>query len=206
MAPTRNCNPQILLCGFSSFLLATLLLATATITFSADDKNVEVIDATAMGTSTQLGQTISVKVTIYEFSTDDDRAILVDAYKEGQNQGLVNALTRMKSVGRIAITGTLGYDLSYIRLIRTPTGRKIRFVTNRLLRFAEHYYNTQTTAYNLTAGEIDLNDSDKDKSSGVLFPAAQLIVNKEGQLEFQLNKNPWKLVNIIDWHKAGSEE
>jgi len=151
-----------------------------------------------------LGKTVSVKVTIYEFSTEEDRQILIDAFKEGQNQGLVNALTKMKAVGRIAITGTLGYDLSFIRLIPTPTGRKIRFVTNRVLRFGEAYYNTQTTAFNLTAGEIDLNDSDKDKSAGVLFPAAQLVLNKEGQLEFQLNQNAWKLVNIIDWDKAGT--
>jgi hypothetical protein len=73
---------------------------------------VETIDATAMGTSTQLGKTVNVKVTIYEFSTPEDRQILLDAYKKGQNQGLVNALTKMKAVGRIAITGTLGYDLS----------------------------------------------------------------------------------------------
>jgi hypothetical protein len=55
----------------------------------------------------------------------------------------------------------------------------------------------------LTAGEIEINDSDKNKSNGVLYPAAQLGINKEGQIEFQLNKNPWKLVNIIDWNKAG---
>jgi hypothetical protein len=190
---------------YVSFLLVMLLLA-ATLTLPADDRGTEVIDATAMGTSTQMGSVISVKVTIYDFSTDDDRAILVDAFKQGQNEGLVNALTRMKSVGRIAITGTIGYDLSYIRLIPTPTGRKIRFVTNRLLRFGEHYYNSQSTAYNLTAGEIEINDADKDKSSGVLYPAAQLIINKEGQLEFQLRKNPWKLNSIIDWHKAGTNE
>jgi hypothetical protein len=192
--------------GDGSSLLVMVLLAAATLALSADDRGEEVIDATAMGTSTQMGRVISVKVTIYDFSTDEDRAILVDAFKEGQNEGLVNALTKMKSVGRIAITGTIGYDLSYIRLIPTETGRKIRFVTNRLLRFGEHYYNTQSTAYNLTAGEIEINDSDKDKSSGVLYPAAQLIINKEGQLEFQLRQNPWKLVNIIDWHKAGTHE
>jgi hypothetical protein len=188
----------------SALLLTTLLLTAVTLALSADERKVETIDATATGTSTQLGQIVNVKVTIYEYSSDEDRQILIDAFKKGQNQGLVNALTKMKSVGRIAITGTLGYDLSYIRLIPTPTGRKIRFVTNRLLRFGEAYYNTQTTAYNLTAGEFDLNDSDKDKSAGVLFPAAQLVINKEGQLEFQLNKNPWKLVNIIDWNKAGT--
>jgi hypothetical protein len=55
----------------------------------------------------------------------------------------------------------------------------------------------------LTAGEIEINDSDKDKNSGVLFPAAQLIINKEGQLEFQLRQNAWKLTSIIDWHKVG---
>lgn len=203
---TRN-NPgksNIREFSYGGLLLAALLLVAVTFALSADDRQIETIDATAMGTSTQLGKNVSVKITIYEYSTDEDRQILIDAFKKGQNQGLVNALTKMKSVGRIAITGTLGYDLSYIRLIPTPTGRKIRFVTNRLLRFGEVYANTQTTAYNLTAGEIEINDSDKDKSAGVLFPAAQLVINKEGQLEFQLNKNPWKLVNIIDWNKAGT--
>jgi hypothetical protein len=189
--------------GFSTLLLVALLLAAVTLAISADDRKVEVIDATAMGTSTQLGKIVNVKVTIYEFSTEEDRQILIEAFKKGQNQGLVNALTKMRSVGRIAITGTLGYDLSYIRLVPTDTGRKIRFVTNRLLRFGEVYANTQTTAYNLTAGEFGINDKDKNKTAGVLYPAAQLVINKEGQLEFQLNRNPWKLTNIIDWNQAG---
>jgi hypothetical protein len=192
--------------SYGGLLLTTLLLAAVTLALSADDGKVKVgtIDATAMGTSTQLGQIVNVKVNIYQFSTEEDRAILIEAYKKGQNQGLVNALTKMKADGHIAITGTIGYDLSFIRLIPTPTGRKIRFVTNRLLRFGEAYYSTQSKEYNLTAGEIEINDSDKDKSSGVLYPAAQLVINKEGQLEIQLRKNPWKLVNIIDWNKAGT--
>jgi hypothetical protein len=192
--------------GYGGLLLAVLIFSTAAIAISAGDRKTETIDATAMGTSTQLGKNISIKVTIYEYSTEEDRQILIDAFKNGQNQGLVNALTKMKAVGHIAITGTLGYDLSFIRLIPTPTGRKIRFVTNRELRYGETYYNTQTTAFNLTAGEIEINDSDKNKSAGVLFPAAQLVINKEGQLEFQLNQNPWKLINIIDWNKAGQLE
>lgn len=208
MISTKHSNSTVRSFGHCSFLLIALLLTAAALVISAGQKKAGVkvgaIDATAMGTSTQLGRTVNIKVNIYEFSTDEERAILVEAYKKGQNQGLVNALTKMKANGHIAITGTIGYDLSYIRLIPTPTGRKIRFVTNRLLRFGEAYYDTQTKAYNLTAGEFDLNDSDKDKSTGVLYPAAQLVINKEGQLEWQLNKNPWKLVNIIDWDKAGT--
>jgi hypothetical protein len=192
--------------GYGSLLLATLLLTAVTLANSQEDKKIETIDATAMGTSTQLGKTVSVKVIISQFSTEEDRAVLVDAFKKGQNQGLVDALSKMKPVGRIAITGTVGSDLAYIRLIRTDTGRKIRFATNRQIRFGEAYSNSRSTAFNLTAGEFDLNDSDKKKSTGVLYPAAQLIINKDGQLEFQLNKNHWKLVSIIDWNQAGSKE
>ena len=190
--------------GYSGLLLVALLLTGVTLAISADDRKVETIDASATGTSTQLGKIVNVKVTIYEFSTPEDKQVLVDAFKKGQNQGLVNALTKMPAVGRVAITGTLGYDLSYIRLIPTETGRKIRFITNRQLRFGEVYANSQTIAYNLTAGEFDVNDSDKSKNSGVLYPAAQLVINKEGQVEFQLNKNPWNLVGIIDWNAAGT--
>jgi hypothetical protein len=185
--------------ALGSLLLASLFFVGGTPAFSAD--NIETIQATAMGTSTQLGRTVGITVHIYEYSTMEDRDILIEAFTQGQNQGLVNALTKMKAVGRIAITGTLGYDLSYIRMIPTPTGRKIRFATNRLLRFGEAYYNTQSTAFNLTAGEFDLNDTDKSKSTGVLYPAAQLIINKEGELQLDLRQNPWNLVEIIDWTK-----
>jgi len=185
--------------ALGSLLLASLFFVGGTPAFSAD--NIETIQATAMGTSTQLGRTVGITVHIYEYSTMEDRDILIEAFTQGQNQGLVNALTKMKAVGRIAITSTLGYDLSYIRMIPTPTGRKIRFATNRLLRFGEAYYNTQSTAFNLTAGEFDLNDTDKSKSTGVLYPAAQLIINKEGELQLDLRQNPWNLVEIIDWTK-----
>jgi hypothetical protein len=187
-------------------LLLVLLLAAAIPAISADDRKTEIIDATAMGTSTQMGRTVSIKVTINQFSTQEDRQVLVAAFKKGQHQGLVKALQDMKPVGRIAITGTLGYDLAYIALIPSPTGRKIRFATNRLIRFGEAYANTQSQAFDLTAGEFDLIDSDKKKSSGVLYPAAQLIINKQGQLQFELRQNPWKLVNIIDWNGAGTKE
>jgi hypothetical protein len=180
-----------------TFLLGLLLVAG--IPALAQRKSSETIDATAFGTSTQLGRQFGVKIIIYEFSSPEDRDILVQAFMKGQNDGLVNALEKMKSVGRITIPGTLGYDLTYIREIITPTGRTIRFVTSRKIAFGESYWDAQTKSFNLTAGEINLNDKDKDKSGGVLFPAAQLIINKEGELQWELNQNEWKLVNILEW-------
>jgi hypothetical protein len=175
------------------------LLMIASIPGFGQRGSTETIDATAFGTSTQMGRNFGVKIVIYEFSSPEDRDILVQAFQQGQNDGLVNALEKMKSVGRITIPGTLGFDLSFIREILTPTGRTIRFVTNRKIAFGESYWSTQTKSFNLTAGEINLNDQDKSKSDGVLFPAAQLIVNKEGELQFELNQNAWRLTNIIEW-------
>ena len=105
----------------------------------------------------------------------------------------------MKAVGRIQIPGTLGYDLSFIRLIQTPAGRTIRFVTNRKISFGEAYANSQSQSFDLTAGEIQMNDQDKSKSTGVLYPACQFTINKDGELQIELNQNAWRLSNIIDW-------
>lgn len=159
----------------------------------------ETIDATAYGTDTQMGQNIGVSIIIYEYSTPDDRQILVDAFQKGQNAGLVNALTKMRAVGRIAIQGTLGYDLAFVKVLPTPTGRKLRFVTNRQITFGEAWADSQSKSFNLTAGELDLNSQDKSKSTGTLLPAAQLVVNKEGELQWELNQNAWRLNGIIDW-------
>jgi hypothetical protein len=196
---------QILTLGTSLLLLAGLLLIGSASGLSGDRVKAETIEATAMGTGTQLGQNIGISVIIYDFSTPADRQILVDAFTKGQNQGLVNALTKMKAVGHISITGTLGYDLSYVRLIATPTGRKIRFITNRQIKFGEAFFDTQSQSFNLTAGELDLNDQDKRKNSGLLYPAAQLVMDQEGQLQIDLSQNPWKLVDLIDWKGTAGE-
>ncbi len=159
----------------------------------------ETLEAQAWGTGTQMGASIGVTLNIYEFSTPADRVTLVQAFEKGQNQGLNNALSKMKAVGHVEITGTLGYDCSYIKMTPTPTGRKIVFVTNRQIRFGEAYFDTQSQSFNLTAGVFELNDQDKSKSTGTLYPAAQLILDKEGQLQLDLNQNPWRLSDVLDW-------
>ena len=183
--------------------VACLVVLAMTVPGFTRDKY-ETIDATAYGTSTQLGRNVGVTIIIYEFSTPENRQALVEAFQKGQNQGLVNALSKMPAVGRIQIPGTLGYDLSFIRMIPSPTGRTIRFVTNRKITFGEAYTDSQSQSFDLTAGEIQLNDQDKSKSGGVLYPACQFTINKDGELQIELNQNAWRLANIIDW-KGTSE-
>ena len=198
MQHTKSTIPKNLRLPISGLLLMGMLTLGSTLSFSRGPKP-ETIEGSAFGTGTQLGEVVGVTLEIYDYSTPEDRQVLMEAFAKGQNQGLVNALTKMKAVGHCSITGTLGYDVSYIRMVTTPTGRKITFVTNRQIRFGEAFFDTQSQSFNLTAGEFDLNDTDKNKSGGALYPAAQLIIDKQGQLQFDLRQNPWKLVDILDW-------
>ena len=199
MLPKRITLPKFHKFVIGGLVLLALLTVGSLPFFSRARVKNETIEASAMGTSTQLGQVVGISVEIYDFSTPEDRQVLVEAFEKGQNNGLVNALSKMRAVGHCSITGTLGYDVSFIRMIPTPTGRKIRWVTNRQLRFGEVYADSQSQSFDLTAGEFDIDDTDKSKNTGVLYPACQLAIDKQGQLQFQLNQNPWKLVDIIDW-------
>ena len=199
MSQIKNTIPRIQKLAVGGLLLTFLLSLGASSTFSQDRSKPETIEATAQGTDAQSGREFAVTLIIYEYSPRADKQILNDAFQNGKDQGLYNALSKMKAVGRIAITGTIGFDVSYIHMTPTPTGRKILFVTNRLLRFGEVYWDTRSSSYNLTVGEIELNDVDKTKSTGFLYPEAELVINKQGELQWNLVGNPWKLVDMIDW-------
>jgi len=181
----------------SVLLLVTMLAFGCVLVFSRDKD--ETIDATAFGTGTQMGQNIGVTLIIYEYSTPADKDVLVQAFQKGSNKGLVNALQKMKAVGHMSITGTLGSDVSFIKMTTTPTGRKIRFITNRQIRFGEAWADSSSQSFDLSGGELDINDQDKKKSTGVLYPAAQLTINQEGELTIDLNQNSWKLNDLLDW-------
>lgn len=154
------------------------------------------IQAQAMGQSTQLGRTFNITLIIEEFSTPDDQKGLLAAFNEKKNEGLVNALHKMHSKGRMSITGTLGYDVAYIRQWQQPDGStKYRLVTDRPITFGEAWSDARSMDYSLSGVEIIMYP-DKKKNSGTLLPAVQLKMNKENQLELENYQNPWKLVNI----------
>src|ERR1700724_4324458 len=137
MSQIENSAPRSHKLALGSLLITVLVIGGSTLALTANKP--ETIEATAMGTSTQMGSEFGVTLDIYDYSTRADRQVLVQAFEKGKNEGLVNALSKMKAAGHIEVTGTLGYDCSYIRMIQTPTGQKIRFVTSRLLRVGEVY-------------------------------------------------------------------
>jgi hypothetical protein len=155
------------------------------------------IQATAMGTSTQMGKVYSVNINIEQFSTPDDQKALIDAFKKSGQDGLVNVLQDMKPKGRVRFaSGGVGNDVKYIMELPSESGRRFRLVTDRNLAFAELYGGTRSRDY--TVGAIELVLTPDGKGSGTVLPACKLTVDKKTQhVEIETYQNPWKLNNFI---------
>ncbi len=182
----------------STLLMIGVLTLGGTLGFSSGPKS-ELIKVTVRGTGTQIGQSYHMSLDIYDYSTPADKQLLSEAFAKGQNQGLVDQLGKMKAVGFCHISQNVGYNIRYLQMTPTPTGRRIQFITDRQLRFGEAYHDRQSSSFNLAAGELDLNDTDKSKSTGFFYSEAKLTVDEQGQLKFDLVAYPWKLTDIIDW-------
>jgi hypothetical protein len=184
---------------FAVLAIACLVMVAGLHVAAQDEKSrPEVYQAQAMGQGTQMGKTFNVTINIEQYSSADERQALVDAFNAKGSQGLSNALDKMHAKGRMAITGTLGYDISFARKIQTADGFTIRILTNRPIRFGEAWYNGRSMDYNLSFIQLNIND-DPGKSTGQLMPAVQFKIDKKtGELIADNFQNPWKLQNIMN--------
>ena len=176
--------------------IISLVLLPSTGSTAQDTHKRETFQATAMGQGTQLGRLHNVNIMIEDYSTAEDQQALLEAFNSKGMEGLSNALEKMKSKGRLSITGTLGYEVTYIRSFPTPTGRKIRLATNRAIRFGEAWADGRSMDYNLSAVELEIHND--GKSTGILLPACRFKLDKENHLIIENYQNPWKLQNILD--------
>jgi len=174
-------------------LLLLLVTGPGTLAYSQGRMTIQ---ATARGTSTQLGRLVDVNIYIEAYSTADDRNTLIEAFKSRGQDGLVDALQDMKPKGRVRFSsGGVGNDVKYIIELPSKNGRKLRLITDRWLSFRELYNSNRNVDYNV--GAIELNLTPDGKGSGTVLPACRLRVNKKKkQVEIETFQNPWDLTNF----------
>jgi hypothetical protein len=179
---------------FHSAVIASLFLLAAIGTIvQAQDRMT--IQASAMGTSTQMGKLLQVKIIIDKLSTPEDQKALVDAFNRSGHDGMLDALQHMSPKGRVALEGTVGNDVKYIRELPSKNGRRFRLVTDRNLAYGEVRGGTRSSEYSI--GAVELTITPDGKGSGTLLPACKLKLDKQKQIEIESYQNPWKLTNFI---------
>ena len=186
--------------GFFSLLLGSTL-TLGTVPGFAIGPNSETIQAT----STHAGKSATLTLVVYNYSTPLDLQILSQAFQGSQDRGLATALSKTKAVGHCSIAGSISYDVAFIQMVSTPTGRKITFIASRPHPPEEADPLASSGAFDLAYGQFDLNDTDPAKSTGFLYPASKLLIDPQGEFHYDLAGAPWPLINVLDSNDLPAE-
>jgi hypothetical protein len=135
------------------------------------------------------GRTFNVDIYVESYSSDADAKILEDALIEGGSNAVLKSLEKMKSIGKITLTGRVGfYDLKFIRSRETEGGRRIIAVTDRPISGLEAFYASRSEDYNFGIMELDVKPDSKgkkEKGEGTLIYAAKVKLIKGSTLEIE---------------------
>lgn len=138
-------------------------------------------------------------IRITRYSSDATTKRLASLLVEGGQDALVEALEKMKSIGKASLSQRVGFfDLKLIRSRKTPTGRRIVAVSDRPIQFLEAYNSGRSVDYQLGIVVIDLtiNKKGKEVGRGQLIYAAKVKI-KKGKLEIEyLGMDPMTLAHV----------
>lgn len=186
----------------SSLLLAGLFGVGVTSGYSSDPA-----PETIQASYAQNGNAISITLIIYDYTSPLEKQVLSKAFDEGQDQGLAAALSKTKAAGLCSLAGGRSFEIAYIQMTVTPTGREITFITNRPLQSNEVAPSPESQSFDLLVGQFNINDNDNTKSTGFLYLAGRLAIDEQGKLHYDLAGDPLPLANILDsnWTPAYAE-
>ena len=153
-------------------------------------------------TYAQAGNTIGVTLIVYNYTTSADLELLSLAFQHGQDRQLAAALSKTKAAGHCSIARDPSFDVAFIQMIVTPTGREITFIANRPLQSDEVSSDPDSQSFDLMVGQFEINDTDNTKSTGFLYLASRLVVDEQGAFHYDLAGSPWSLVNVLDSNQA----
>jgi hypothetical protein len=188
---------KTVLTGFVFVLLACTLSVILPSELNAQQKR-ESYAAVVVGTGGSIGgRTLNLNINIDSYTTDQQvQEYLIQLKEEGQDS-LRRTLENVK-VGRIAPVATTGTDLSVARVFQTESGKVIRLVTPRPVRFLEAWRHGRSMDYPFTIMELRLDK--EGKGEGSIIGGAQLKFTEEGQLDIESYGNQYaRLVNVRAW-------
>ena len=187
--------------GSSSLLLAGLLALATTSGFSSSPASEKI-----QATYAKDGNAVRITLIVYNYTTSADLQVLSQAFQEGQDRELAAVLSKTKAAGLCSIAGDPGFDVAFIQMVQTPTGREIIFIANRPLQPDEANPSPDSQFFDLLVGQFDINDTDNTKSTGFLYPASRLVMDEQGNFHYDLAGNLSSLINVLDsnWGPASA--
>jgi hypothetical protein len=182
-----------------TFIGLCLTLAGATLLYAQKkEKPVPIARFQCFAASLGTGATGVVDITLYRWTTDEERDMLLTTLQEFGEDKLLDALQKIRPpVGYMRTPNSLGYDLYYARRIDNPDGSyRIVMGTNRRVAFREAANNTRSMQYQFNVIELHLDK--EGKGDGKMVPMAKITWDtKAHKLEIEnYNALPVDLINV----------
>ena len=147
------------------------------------------------------GSTMNLDLYIRRYSTNEEAKLLAGALIDGGNDALLHSLEKMKSIGKIQLTGRVGfYDLKLIRSRPlSGGGRQIIAVTDRPISGFEMYAGSRSQDYNFGIIQMVLkpNKKGREEGTGTMVYAAKIKLIKGKTIEIEnYGVSPMQLRNV----------
>jgi hypothetical protein len=153
-------------------LLTAVVCAAAMVTVSAQQQSAaqlannapESFTAFAVNMNARAGGAASSQVDIHiqRYSTDKERDQLMQSFKNGGQDQLLETLQKLPVVGYIRTPTSLRYDLHFARQVPNPEGgRKVILLTDRHMAMWEVVNSTRSMNYPFTLIQLQLGADDK---------------------------------------------
>jgi hypothetical protein len=123
------------------------------------------------------GARVNVDLWVNSYTSDADAKVMAAALVEGGPDALLKQLENAKSIGKIRLTGRVGfYDFKLIRSHQTEGGRRIYAVGDRPVGFLEVYSGSRSQDYPFGILQLDLkkNSKGKEEGEGALLYSAKI--------------------------------
>ncbi len=134
------------------------------------------------------GARVNVDLYVKSYTSDEEAKVMAAALVEGGPEALLKKLEDAKSIGKITLTGRVGfYDLKLIRSHQTPEGRRIYAVGDRPVGFLEAYVNNRSRDYPFGILQLDLkkNSKGREEGSGALLYSAKIKLMNNNTIDIE---------------------
>ena len=139
-----------------------------------------------------------LKLTIERWTTDEERATLLAALREGGNDALASAMHKLDA-GHIQVENNLRWPIRVASSWLTEEGRMVRVATNRPIHFGEYWKKRGTRTTDYPIGVIEFTLPADGSGEGALLAATRIGFDEQGRIEIRSlprNTGPQQLVDV----------
>ena len=175
-------------------MVSLVLLVLLALPAAAKEKREPIEKFRVNAVSVDRGRASTFDITIYEWTTPEERAGLVKALVEEDSKALYDALGEVSDKGYLKPARTLGYDMQYAWQVEVDGKRRIVLASNRPMGFLRP---ARSASYSISLVMLEL-DPETGEGEGQAVGGAEVSIDEEtGRLQIAApGTQPTRLINV----------